>query len=149
MTNIDLHSVDSRRFVTYKNDASRCFCQVRLDSGERVLVSGAKGEIKLVKLGFRGMIPIGTIATFGAAQIAQLFKPMLDNPSITFLHPLDMTSMMVSAMASISDLRGFLEADLQTQRAVVTAAAEAISRSQTNRPPDQCLHTDQAQAPGR
>jgi hypothetical protein len=128
MEQVDLRTVDPQRFVTYRNDATHCFCHVRLDSGERVLVSGGKGEIKLLKLGFGGMVPLRTISRLSAAQIAQLFKPMLADASYPLLHPLDMMAMMIAGMPSIADLRTFLAADPEAQRAVVTAVAAGGKR---------------------
>lgn len=130
MEQFDLRRLDPRRFETYRNDLSRCFCQVRLDSGERVLVSGAQGAVKLVKLALGGLIPAGTIATLSSAQLAELFRPMLADASYPFQHPLDMTAMMVAGMPSVSDIKSFLATDAGAQRVVVTAALEAAKRAQ-------------------
>ena len=130
MEQMNLRSLDPRRFETYRNDQSRCFCQVRLDSGERVLVSGAQGAVKLVKVALGGLLPVGTIATLGSAQLAQLFRPMLTDAAFPFQHPLDMTAMMVAGMPSVSDLKAFLGADAETQRKVVSAALEGGKRAQ-------------------
>ena len=130
MEQMNLRSLDPRRFETYRNDLTRCFCQVRLDSGERVLVSGAQGAVKLVKVALGGLIPIGTISTLGSAQLAQLFRPMMADSSFPFQHPLDMTAMMVAGMPSISELKAFLAADPETQRKVVSTAVEGGKRAQ-------------------
>ncbi len=128
MEQVNLHALDPQRFVTYRNDATHCFCQVRLESGERVLVSGAGGEIKLIRLGLGGMVPLRTIWRLGAAQLAQLFKPMFADSSYPLLHPLDMTAVMVAGTPSIAALKRFLAADPEAQRGVVTAAATAGKR---------------------
>ena len=128
MIQIDLNRVDPRRFVTYRNNPTQCFCQVRLDSGERVLVSGAAGEIKLVKLRLGGLMPGATIATISSGQLVQLFKPMLADPLFPMKHPLDLMAMMVAANSSINELKGFLDSDPETQNTIVTAAAEGGKR---------------------
>jgi hypothetical protein len=133
MEHINLHSFNPRRFETYRNDLTRRFCQVRLDSGERVLVSGAQGTVKLVRVALGGLLPIGTIATLDSAhsaQLARFFGPMLADSSYPFQHPLDMMAMMVAGMPSISDLKAFLARDPETQQRVVSSAVEGSKRAQ-------------------
>lgn len=130
MEHINLHSFDPRRFVTYRNDLTRCFCQVRLDSGERILVSGAQGTVKIVRVALGGLLPIGTIATLDPARLVQLFKPVLLDSSYPFKHPLDMVAMMAAAMSSISDLKAFLAADPEIQQKVMYSGLERSKREQ-------------------
>lgn len=50
------------QIITYKNEGVKgVFSQIKLDSGERVLISIAANEIKIYKLKFFGVIPSGTI----------------------------------------------------------------------------------------
>jgi hypothetical protein len=52
--------------VAYRNDKYRCFCQIKFDSGERILISIAsipKPSIKIFKL-IGGFLPIQTIWEF-------------------------------------------------------------------------------------
>lgn len=55
--------------ITYKNTAEQCFCQLKLDSGERVLISIAQTGIKLFQLGLAGLVPIRTVAEWDIPQI--------------------------------------------------------------------------------
>ncbi len=48
------------KVIAYISDERRCFCQLKLDSGERILISIAQ-SIKIMKLAFGGTIPIKTI----------------------------------------------------------------------------------------
>jgi hypothetical protein len=49
------------KIVTYKNDLKHCYAQLRLDSGERILVSIARHNIRIYKLSLMGMLPTSTI----------------------------------------------------------------------------------------
>ena len=52
------------KVVTYANSKHLCYCQIKLDSGERVLISIAsdpKPSVQLKKLCFFGLWPIQTI----------------------------------------------------------------------------------------
>lgn len=50
------------KIVTYKNEGAKgVFAQIKLDSGERVLISIAANEIKIFKLKFFRSIPSGTV----------------------------------------------------------------------------------------
>ncbi len=54
------------KVITYRNDKYGCFCQIKLDSGERILISIASTpspSIKIKKLAF-GIFPIKTIWEF-------------------------------------------------------------------------------------
>jgi hypothetical protein len=55
--------------ITYKNTVKQCFCQLKLDSGERVLISIAQTGIKLFQLGLAGLLPIRTVAEWDISQI--------------------------------------------------------------------------------
>lgn len=57
------------KIITYKNEGSKgVFCQIKLDSGERVLISIGDRVVKIFKL-FAGIIPIKTI--WGPKTIAE------------------------------------------------------------------------------
>lgn len=62
--------------VTYANNERQSFCQLKFDTGERVLVSIAglpKPSIKIMRLAFGGLVPFKTIWEYNAA--------MADSPS--------------------------------------------------------------------
>ena len=52
------------KVVTYGNSKYKCFCQIKLDSGERLLISIVNiptPSVKLMKLRFFGLCPVQTI----------------------------------------------------------------------------------------
>lgn len=48
------------KIITYRHDREYGYCQIKLDSGEKILLSEASDDIKIFKLLF-GIIPIKTI----------------------------------------------------------------------------------------
>jgi hypothetical protein len=59
------------KVVTYANDAKRCFCQIRLDNGDRILISFASvptASVKVMKLALGGMIPVQTVWEYTLAM---------------------------------------------------------------------------------
>ena len=50
--------------VTYANNERQAFCQIKFDTGERVLISIAglpKPSVKIMRLAFGGLFPVKTI----------------------------------------------------------------------------------------
>ena len=86
--------------ITYKPGA---FCQLKLPSGERVLISCAQTGIKIVKLGLGGLIPTKTIADWPISQLATAIHIFADedNPS---QHPLDAIKAKLMTCSSIGDI---------------------------------------------
>ena len=64
------------KIITYKNEGAKgIFSQIKLDNGERVLISIATDEIKIFKLKFFGNIPSKTVWQFSDLyKIAKLFQ---------------------------------------------------------------------------
>lgn len=89
--------------VTYKNDGKHSFCQIKLDSGERVLISMGSGTLKISKLIF-GIIPTQTIWESGDAKT--LIRVLLTKGEIK--HPLEAARDKVLVAQSITDLRKIL-----------------------------------------
>jgi hypothetical protein len=89
--------------ITYKNDKRHCFCQVRLDSGERILISMGSGMLKIYKL-FLRWIPIKTIWETGDPKT--IVSVLLCEGQIK--HPLDAAKDKALTAKSISDLRRML-----------------------------------------
>ena len=57
------------KIITYKQEGpDGIFSQIKLNNGERVLISIAASEIKIFKMKFLGMIPIGTIWEYPSLQ---------------------------------------------------------------------------------
>jgi hypothetical protein len=89
--------------VTYKNDGQHCFCQVKLDSGERILISLGSGTLRISKL-LLGIIPMETIWESGDAKT--IMSVLLCEGQ--FKHPLDAAKDKAMAARSINDLRRML-----------------------------------------
>ncbi|MBU0670920.1 hypothetical protein KKF29_02055 [Patescibacteria group bacterium] len=50
------------KIITYKQEGARgIFSQIKLNNGDRVLISIAAGEIKIFKMKFLGLVPGSTI----------------------------------------------------------------------------------------
>lgn len=89
--------------ITYKNDTRRCFCQVKLDSGERVLISIARGEVLLVKLGFGGLVPMKRI--WKSKNVSQIMAVFVDEDARGHSkHPLDAIRDRLLTCPSVRDL---------------------------------------------
>lgn len=53
------------KIITYKNEGRNgVFCQIKLNNGERILISLAVSSIKIIKLDIKGLIPTETIWEF-------------------------------------------------------------------------------------
>jgi hypothetical protein len=83
------------KVIAYQNTDRVCFCQIKFESGERILVSIANvphPDIKVIKLLFR-FIPYKTIWKFGAAGEKRPQKKMIemfsDHDPPKAKHPLD------------------------------------------------------------
>jgi hypothetical protein len=83
------------KVIAYQNTDRVCFCQIKFESGERILVSLAslpKPGIKVIKLLF-GIIPYKTIWEFSAAGEKKAQKRMIEmfseSNSPRAKHPLD------------------------------------------------------------
>lgn len=73
------------KVVNYKEGR---YCQLKLDSGERVLISIAQTGIKISKLRFGGIIPSNTICNWGASDLRSAIDIFAD-PNKPTKHPLD------------------------------------------------------------
>jgi hypothetical protein len=122
LSKLDLNRIDAGRFVTYANDSSRCFCQVRLGSGERILVSAAQGEIRVYRLALFGLFPRGVIGIFTSADLATLLPfdlmyGLFEKDAMT--HPLDCVSVFMASLPSIASVRDFFHQPKHVQVALV------------------------------
>jgi hypothetical protein len=79
--------------VAYANDQRHCFCQIKFESGERVLISVSgppNAAVKIYKLLF-GALPIGTVWECSAAKTGG-FDNYVHKLHVMFpevAHPLD------------------------------------------------------------
>jgi hypothetical protein len=126
---IDLHKINPKTFVTYANNATQCFCQVRLESGERILVSGAQGAIKVFRMRLFGMIPSGCLATLDAHRLSTLFPfemcyGLLQPEQMA--HPLDLLSIVLSGIENVGEIEKFFLWPLQNQAECVKHVLEGL-----------------------
>ncbi len=92
--------------ITYKNEGAKgIFSQIKLDSGERVLISIAADEVKIFKQKFFGVIPGKTIWQF--SDLYKLAKSLQDNRYDDQL--LDILVNQVKEYNSIVDLQKGLD----------------------------------------
>jgi len=110
------------KVVTYANNKYQCFCQIKLDNGERILISIASAptpNVKVKKLGFLGLWPIQTIWEYNPtmaggydAYVRKLMKMFQDPLAEEPKHPLDILRDRLLACKSISEVRdSMLEAE--------------------------------------
>lgn len=135
LARLNLHQVDPKIYITYANNERQCFCQVRLQSGERILVAGARGEIRVHRLALFGLMPRGALGIFSAAHLAtilpfELTYGLFEKKAIT--HPLDSLSIFFAILPDIAAIRDFFRSAQDDQAAavkhVLTTVASRIPR---------------------
>ncbi len=88
--------------ITYKNEGVKgVYSQIKLDSGERVLLSIAANEIKIFKLKFFGTMPSQTVWEF--SDLFQ-FADLLQKNGYS-AHPLDVLVEKVKDYSNIGQLQ--------------------------------------------
>ena len=122
LSKVDLHRVDPKTFITYANNESQCFCQIRLKSGERILVAGARGEIRIHRLVLFGFMPRGVVGICTAAHLSTLLPfeltyGLVEKEAMT--HPLDSLSMFLATFMDIDQIRDFFHRSQGNQAAAV------------------------------
>lgn len=90
--------------VNYKEGR---YCQLKLDSGERILISIAQSGIKIVKLSFGGLIPTSTIWNCSIADVRKAINLFVDQEEL-LIHPLDAIKGKLIDFKSIADVKSFL-----------------------------------------
>jgi hypothetical protein len=105
------------KVVAYTNNSRQCFCQIKFESGERILISIAgqpNAGVKIMKLLF-GIIPTQTIWECSAAMAGgfdnYIHKLHLMFPELK--HPLDSIRDCLLACRSVPEAKDAL---LMTQR---------------------------------
>ena len=99
--------------ITYKNTKYQRFCQIKFDSGERIMISIAtlpKPSIKIIKL-FLGFIPLQTIWEYNPtmaggfnAYVENLMEMFPPDPGGS-IEPLDVVRDTLLLCKSIDDAR--------------------------------------------
>jgi hypothetical protein len=94
--------------VTYRNEPpNRMYCQLKLDSNERVLISIGDSGIRISKLGFAGRIRAGTIWRCERDEIRDAFELFAD-PERPMTSTLDAIRDKLIGFRSIADFKAFL-----------------------------------------
>lgn len=88
------------KIITYREGA---FCQIKLDSKERILISIAQEGIAIIKLKLGGIIPGKRIANWNITEIHEVINNFVDT-SEPFLHPLDAIVRKILQCKSIKDI---------------------------------------------
>jgi len=106
------------KVVAYANNNYQCYCHIKLDSGERVLISIASAptpSVKVMKLAFFGLWPIQTIWEYnptmagGYEHYVRKMMIMFQDPlAVEPKHPLDILRDRLLPCRSISEVRDFL-----------------------------------------
>ena len=94
------------RIVTYANTPEQCFCQIQLDSGERILISIAQTGIAIFELDSTGLVPTSTLFEWGIEDIGvaiRLFADF-DDPQKPPLDAMRDALIRCPSIAAISDL---------------------------------------------
>jgi hypothetical protein len=104
--------------VTYKNTGRQCYCQIKLDNGERILITIASmptPSIKICKLGLLGLLPVQTVWEYNPtmaggyeAYIRKLIEMFADPSDEEPKHPLDTLRDRLLPCQSISEVRNSL-----------------------------------------
>ncbi|GAO35921.1 hypothetical protein SCT_1317 [Sulfuricella sp. T08] len=101
------------KVITYAKNNKQCFCQIKFESGERILISISgppNAAVKIFKLGFFGTIPIQTVWEY-SAKIAGDFDAYIHGLQLMFpeiKHPLDDIRDRLLVCTSISEARNYL-----------------------------------------
>ena len=106
------------KVVTYANNKYQCFSQIKLDDGERILISIASAptpSIKVIRLAFFGLWPIQTIWEYNPtiaggydAYARNLAKMFLDPLATELKHPLDILRDRLLPCRSITEAQDSL-----------------------------------------
>lgn len=86
--------------ITYKSGA---YCQLKLGSRERVLISCAQTGIKIMKLGLGGLIPTKTIADWPISKLSAAVHIFSDEANPT-QHPLEVIKSRLMSCSSIHEI---------------------------------------------
>lgn len=93
--------------VTYQyKPPYKMYCQLRLDSGERILISIGDTGIKISRLGFGGRIRTGTLWKCDRDEVRDAFELFAD-PEKPMTSPLDAIKDKLIDFQSIADIKAF------------------------------------------
>ena len=93
--------------LIYKNKPpNRMYCQLRLDSGERMLISIGDSGIRISKLGLGGRMRTGTLWKCSRDEIRDAFQLFVD-PAKPMISTLDAIKDKLIGFQSIADVKAF------------------------------------------
>jgi hypothetical protein len=72
--------------VAKRDNQLQCFAQLKLDNGDRILISVARGLVKVSKLGWLGLWPVATL--WETRTVAETSNAFL-RPETARMRPLD------------------------------------------------------------
>ena len=103
------------KVVTYANNSRQCFCQIKFESGDRVLISIAgppNAGVKIIKLLF-GIIPTQTVWECSAAKAGGFdsYVHKLHRMFPELKHPLDSIRDRLLICKSIPEARDTLQSN--------------------------------------
>lgn len=102
----------------YANNKYMCCCSIKLESGERIMISIAAAlnpSVKIYKMGLLGMLPVHTIWEYNPmmaggydAYVRKMMKMLQDPLSDDPKHPLDILRDLLLPCQSILEIRDLL-----------------------------------------
>lgn len=93
--------------VTYRNEPPhRMHCQLRLDSGERILISISHSGIRISRLGVGGFLRTGTIWKCGRDDIRESLELFVE-PDKAITSTLDAVKDKLIDLKSIAEVKSF------------------------------------------
>jgi hypothetical protein len=101
------------KVITYAKNSKQCFCQIKFESGERILISIAgppNAGVKIIKLVFFGIIPTQTVWEYNAKMTGD-FDAYIHGLHLMFpdqKHPLDGIRDRLLVCTSILEARSYL-----------------------------------------
>jgi hypothetical protein len=116
------------KIVAYANDSLRAYCQIKLDNGERTMISIASApspSIKIFKMALAGIIPVQTVWEYNPTM-AGGYEAYVRKLMMMFLSPKNPQENVLDALrdfllpcSSIDDVRHKLIAREATIRDVL------------------------------
>ena len=95
------------QLVTYRNEPPhRMYCQLKLDSGERILISISHSGIRISKLGLGGRLRTGTIWRCGSDEIREALAIFVE-PGKAITSTLDAVRDKLIDLKSIAEVKDF------------------------------------------
>lgn len=99
------------KIITYKNDSSGKYCQIKFDDGNRILISLAQPGVRVYKLKWGGLIPGETIFDISTEDLfSEKYKSALKKLSDFSLEPdlLDVFKEILLPHSSLDEARKVL-----------------------------------------